>query len=461
MRRRLLVLIVLLSITAGPAAPAASSGDEPSDPVLAAMVADELTGPGLATFGVAIRHLPSGRSAYVNPDAIMEPASLFKLAVLYEAYRQRRAGRLAMAEPLTVTDEQIEKTREFGESVLSPGQAVTVDDALELMITVSETAPALALLDRLGYAGLVPGLRELGLEHTIVDHDSTVTARDMLRYFEALARLEAVDAESSREMLLRLLRQRVNDRLPSRLPAGRMVAHKTGNLPGVMHDVGLIYTPAGPVAVALLAQDVVDEGEVRAGMARLARSLDAYARDGGFGAAVRPRPLWDPALDARVRPLVDGAPALDLLVADLGTGQAMIVGRDRAWPAAALERLAGALGRADRAAPPSLTELLVWLARDRSAAVFVAPAQGGEPLADGIAAGLPPAARLAYAAGADGEGGRLEAALVRVEGGTYLLAARHERASELDLPRVGASVHGYLEQCRWDRPRAEGECGAG
>src|SRR5262249_19084344 len=187
-------------------------------------------------------------------------------------------------------------------SVVASGEAITVDQALELMVTVSETAPALALLDRLGYAGLVPGLRALGLEHTSVDRDSTVTARDMLRFFEALARLEGPAADASREMLLRLLRQRINDRIPSRLAADTPIAHKTGNLPGVMHDAGLIYTVAGPVAIVLLAQDVVDDDGVRVGMARLASRVDAYARGGGFRAAPAPPPPRDPQPDPPPQP---------------------------------------------------------------------------------------------------------------------------------------------------------------
>jgi beta-lactamase class A len=486
MRAILLVLIVLLSASsahAEPAPPAALLRDEPSDPALARMVADELTGSGMATFGVAIRHLPSGRTALVNPDALFEPASLFKLPVMYEAYRQRRSGRLSLDEPLVVSEEHLAKTRPFGESVVGGGETITVDEALDLIITVSETAPALALLDRLGYAGLGPGLRALGLEHTTVDRDSTVTARDMLRFFEALARLEAVDADASREMLSRLLRQRVNDRIPSRLPAGTPVAHKTGNLPGVMHDVGLIYTPAGPVAVVLLAQDVVDDGAVRGGMARLARGLDAYARDGGFELPAGPPPLWDPALDARVRPLLARAPAIELLVVHLGTGQALTVNGDGAWPAEALARLTP---RPDTPEPPTAGPGAAQAAGPSAAPTAgpsAAPAPGpsgapaagagdagtggreaaaddravDEPPGDGLLAAIPAEARLAYASGEVG-GGLIESALVQVEGGQYLLAARHDRAADADLPLLGATVHAYLSRCAWGHQAAGAAC---
>ncbi len=38
-----------------------------------------------------------------------------------------------------------------------------------------------------------------------------------------------------------LLKQQLNDRLPSFLPAGTPIAHKTGTFSGVRNDCGIIY----------------------------------------------------------------------------------------------------------------------------------------------------------------------------------------------------------------------------
>src|SRR5207302_11238391 len=101
---------------------------------------------------------------------------------------------------------------------------------------------------------------------------------------------------------------------------------KTGNLPGVINDAGLIYTPAGPIAVVLLAQDVEDDEAVRSGMARLSAALFAYASGGGFGPVVAPPALWDPALDARLRAVVPTSADASVLVRHLGTGQMAVLG---------------------------------------------------------------------------------------------------------------------------------------
>jgi hypothetical protein len=71
-------------------------------------------------------------------------------------------------------------------------------------------------------------------------------------------------------MLDLLSGQQVNDRFPALLPAGTRLAHKTGNLPGVVHDAGVIWTPAGPRILAALAEGVPDDGHAATVIQRLA-----------------------------------------------------------------------------------------------------------------------------------------------------------------------------------------------
>ena len=40
------------------------------------------------------------------------------------------------------------------------------------------------------------------------------------------------------------------------------MAHKTGNLGGIVHDVGIVYAPDAPFVIALLAEDAWDYAEV-------------------------------------------------------------------------------------------------------------------------------------------------------------------------------------------------------
>ena len=90
----------------------------------------------------------------------------------------------------------------------------------------------------------------------------------MVRLFRLLLAGEVVSTEARCAMLDLLVHQAINDRLPAGLPAGAVVAHKTGNLPGLVHDAGVLYTRTGPVVVAALSEGV-DEGEAAEVIAQL------------------------------------------------------------------------------------------------------------------------------------------------------------------------------------------------
>ena len=45
------------------------------------------------------------------------------------------------------------------------------------------------------------------------------------------------------KLLALLKNQRINNRLPVGLPAGPVIAHKTGDLDDALHDAGLVYGP--------------------------------------------------------------------------------------------------------------------------------------------------------------------------------------------------------------------------
>ena len=56
-------------------------------------------------------------------------------------------------------------------------------------------------------------------------------------------------------MLEILLKQQLNDRLPRYLPPGTRCAHKTGTLPGIRNDSGIIYAGGtSHIAVTLFSR---------------------------------------------------------------------------------------------------------------------------------------------------------------------------------------------------------------
>jgi len=176
---------------------------------------------------------------------------------------------------------------------------MTVDEALEAMITVSDNGTALQFWRSLGPDNINATLQKLGLGdfHIATDDndDNTVTARVVGQFFTLLAQRKLVSAAASDRMLARLERNQINDRLPAELPDGTVVAHKTGNLGFATHDAGIIYTPSGARVVVGLTANTDEE--------------EAVHFLGGLGALVYSAVLEPPA-NARYR-LPVTAPAYD------------------------------------------------------------------------------------------------------------------------------------------------------
>src|SRR3989449_7097702 len=245
MRGSAVVLAVAGALTGLiPGAPAAASTAELVQHL------DQLVGsfPGGAGLWIAD---PNATKPLYSHDAD-EPvitASLYKLAVLAEAERRVDAGQLHYSDVITIENEDITEDGSFEVA----GTELTLDQALEAMITISDNGAALALWHIVGGANVDVTLQKAGIAdfHVAFDEseDHWATPRAGGMFFTLLARRQLISPAASDRMLARLERQQINNRLPAQLPAGVVVAHKTGNLVGATHDAGIIYTKSGPRVV--------------------------------------------------------------------------------------------------------------------------------------------------------------------------------------------------------------------
>ncbi len=218
-----------------------------------------------------VRAFPGGAGIWVADPALAQPvfaadpdrefvaASLYKLGILVEAERRVEARTSSYADPVTIEPEDITEDGSFE----AAGTTISLDDALEAMITVSDNGTALALWRLLGAVNINATLARAGMEGLHValsdEEDNVATPRAVGTLFTLLARRQLISPAASDRMLARLERQRINDRLPSQLPAGVVVAHKTGNLSGVTHDAGVIFTASGPRVVVALTREAAEE----------------------------------------------------------------------------------------------------------------------------------------------------------------------------------------------------------
>lgn len=255
MRPSAVVLAVALALVGLiPGAPAAASTSELVQQL------DQLVRAFPGGAGLWIGDAKTSKPIYSHEaDEPIVTASLYKLALLAEAERRVEAGELRYGDIITIEAEDITEDGSFEVA----GTELTLDEALEVMITISDNGTALALWHTLGAENINATLRAAGVNdfHVFVNwgvDDNVATPAAIGTLLTLLARRELISASASDRMVARLARQQINDRLPAALPKGVVVAHKTGNLPGLTHDAGIIFTPSGPRVVVAMTWDAYE-----------------------------------------------------------------------------------------------------------------------------------------------------------------------------------------------------------
>ncbi len=248
-----------------------------------------------ADVGVAFRTLDGKAEWFFRADESFHAASTMKIPVLIELFHQVREGKLKLDDPLVVKNE-FHSLVDGSIYTLDPeddseadlykaaGQTRTLRQLCELMITVSSNLATNLLIEKLGVENIRATVHSLHADGMNVMRgvedgkafakglNNTTTARGLEQLMDAIARGEAVDAESSRAMIEILERQKFNEGIPAGLPAGTRVAHKTGEITKIHHDAAIVFAPR-PFVLVILVRGLADTKESAALMADIARRI--------------------------------------------------------------------------------------------------------------------------------------------------------------------------------------------
>ena len=231
---------------------------------------------------IAVVHLETGASATVNGDRIAVPASLYKVGVLVEAFRQIEAGLLRLDETLRLLP--IDWAPGAGILQGRIGTQVTINDALRLMIGISDNTAAHAVVRRIGVDRVNANNQRLGLSNTryyIDDRPDTTTAADMARLLSLLATGRLAGVEATGQMLDLLQQVQPAAWLPRGVPSTIAVAHKSGQLDSVRNDAGIVFGPTGRYVVVVLTDNRPNAMKGENAIVQVARSVHAYFAAGG------------------------------------------------------------------------------------------------------------------------------------------------------------------------------------
>jgi beta-lactamase class A len=201
-----------------------------------------------------------------NADGVLPAASVIKLLIALTLIENARAGRFDVGARVALTAaDRVGGSDRFGAA--APGR-YPAGDLLEAMLSLSDNTASNALLRAAGMArcndvAAAHGLRSTRIRRRFYDWDAQrrgleneTTPRECAELLLSIAR-EAARARGglpfARTAMRALLAQSDRETIPMALPNRRDVANKTGELPGVRNDVGIIaYGHADAYVVAVL-----------------------------------------------------------------------------------------------------------------------------------------------------------------------------------------------------------------
>ncbi|MFN8663456.1 MAG: serine hydrolase [Thermomicrobiales bacterium] len=230
------------------------------------------------TFGMFAKNLETGDEVGVNADAVMPTASVIKVAVLAELYRQAEAGKVSLEERREVTPDDWWG----GSGVLkefAAGLTPTVNDLARMMIVVSDNVATGMLVRLLGKDAINASLREWGLSETTLIWEMTLgddirnyavsTPRELARLMELIATDAIISPAACAAMRDHLSRQQYLDQIPRYLPynpyavyvgddASMQIFNKTGFYTGVRADTAYVTSPTCRFVIATMTEGSTD-----------------------------------------------------------------------------------------------------------------------------------------------------------------------------------------------------------
>jgi len=219
------------------------------------------------------KNLDTGAAYSLGGDERVRTASTIKLAVMVEAFARVAEGRAKWSDELLLTKEK----KVGGSGILnelSDGLRLTLRDAVNLMMLLSDNTATNLVIDVLTADAVNARMAALGLSDTRLMRRvfgggvseegkrpenarfglGRSSPREMVALLEKLERGEIVSPEASKEMLELLKRERGQEAIGRTLSVPK--ATKSGALDALRSNVALVYSPRGRIAIAITCDDM-------------------------------------------------------------------------------------------------------------------------------------------------------------------------------------------------------------
>ena len=216
-----------------------------------------------------ISKLNSAKEFICNSEVRFRAASLIKLPILWTFLEAVRNGSID-ANTIINIDESIIVAGTGSLKSKEPGYKVTLKELALLMISESDNTATNILIDLLGIDSINLQIHELNMTSTILQRkmqdfnsaakglENYTTANDIGKFLRKVA--EGINKKGSipHSVYSHLKAQNLKNKLPFYVSSKVACAHKTGDLPKLEHDAGILVNGSAVVLVVALTDELTD-----------------------------------------------------------------------------------------------------------------------------------------------------------------------------------------------------------
>lgn len=233
-----------------------------------------------------IKNLKTGEKFVYNENELVPSASLIKIPIMMETLQQVEKKKLSLNQRIVVQDDV--KVPYSILNLLESGNSYSLKDVMTLMIVQSDNTAANILIDLVGMDNVNNYIRSLGLKNTVLQRkmmdesarkegrENKTTALDMANLLEIIYKGSKENNSYSVIMKNILMNQLDNSMMRMNIPDDTTIAHKTGDLDGISHDVAIVYLKNVDYIFCNLNWDAVSNNFARNSIGKLSKIAYDY-----------------------------------------------------------------------------------------------------------------------------------------------------------------------------------------
>ncbi|KAB3535430.1 serine hydrolase [Alkaliphilus pronyensis] len=199
-------------------------------------------------------------------------ASTIKILIMVEALKQVNEGKFTLEQKITAKDSDRVEFSIISELNISE---YTFKDLIILMIIISDNTATNMLIDMVGYESInkmagVLGLSSTVLKRKMMDFEAAKAGRqnetsaiDMAKILQKIYNKSILNEEMCEIMIDILKRQKHKDSLSRYITDEVTIAHKTGELDRLNHDIGIFYLEDIHYILGVFVTDAQDNLEAK------------------------------------------------------------------------------------------------------------------------------------------------------------------------------------------------------